>query len=180
VFHGGVFAEARQLSSAAPLDSSVDEASGRFGPDFLCYLLARAHFQTYRPLAAEFERVGITETEYFVLSMLCIRDGLTLEVLSEILEHTGHAPSREDVVRMATKGLVTLDVDARGGIHVADSGRRTYAVVLSLDGRIASKALAGFAAQENSEFGRFLKRAIANTSAGAPDVWTYSAPGTAG
>ncbi len=35
-----------------------------------------AHFRIYRPLTAEFARVGITETEYFVLSMLCIRDGL--------------------------------------------------------------------------------------------------------
>jgi len=76
VFHGGAFAETRLLFGGS-IDAAVDEATGRFGPDFLCYLLARAHFQTYRPLAAEFERVGITETEYFVLSMLSIRDGLT-------------------------------------------------------------------------------------------------------
>ncbi len=67
VFHGGAFAEARQLPLGRPIDAEVDEVSGRFGPDFLCYLIARAHFQTYRPLAGEFERAGITETEYFAL-----------------------------------------------------------------------------------------------------------------
>src|SRR5581483_10328878 len=104
VFHGGTFAETRQLSGM-PIDATVDESTGRFGPDFVCYLLARAHFQTYRPLAAEFERVGITETEYFVLSMLCIRDGLSRASLAVLLEHTGHAPTPEALEAMAERHL---------------------------------------------------------------------------
>ena len=173
VFHGGTFAEARLLSGAA-IDAAVDEATGRFGPDFLCYLLARAHFQTYRPLAVEFERVGITETEYFVLSMLCIRDGLSYAALSRLLEHTGHAPTRVDVAAMLARNLVTLTGGEDGAIHITDSGRRAYLLVLSADGRIASKALAGFSAREITELGGYLRRVIQNTNAGSPDVWTYS------
>jgi len=172
VFHGGAFAEARLLSGAA-IDAAVDEATGRFGPDFLCYLLARAHFQTYRPLAAEFDRAGITETEYFVLSMLCIRDGLPYTALCRLLEHTGHAPTRVDIAAMVGRGLVRLAADENGAIHLTDSGRRTYIVVLSTDGRIASKALSGFSAREVAEFGGYLRRVIQNTNADTPDVWTY-------
>lgn len=173
VFHGGAFAEARLLLGAS-IDAAVDETTGGFGPDFLCYLLTRAHFQTYRPLAAEFDRVGITETEYFVLSMLCIRDGLTYTSLCKLLEHTGHAPAREDVAAMATRQLVSLAAGADGAIRITDAGRRIYIVVLSTDGRIASKALTGFSAREIAEFGGYLKRVIQNTNAGTPDVWTYS------
>jgi len=173
VFHGGTFAEARLLAGAA-IDAAVDEATGRFGPDFLCYLLARAHFQTYRPLAAEFERVGITETEYFVLSMLCIRDGLSYAALGRLLEHTGHAPTRVDIAAMRARNLVRLAGGADGAIHITDSGRRAYVLVLSADGRIASKALAGFSPREIAELGGYLRRVIQNTNAGSPDVWTYS------
>jgi 3-hydroxy-9,10-secoandrosta-1,3,5(10)-triene-9,17-dione monooxygenase reductase component len=173
VFHGGTFAEARLLSSAS-IDAAVDETTGRFGPDFLCYLLTRAHFQTYRPLVAEFERVGITETEYFVLSMLCIRDGLSYTALCRLLEHTGHAPTRVDIGAMVARNLVIREPGENGAIHITDSGRRAYVVVLSADGRIASKALGGFSAREIAEFGGYLRRVIQNTNAGAPDVWTYS------
>lgn len=173
VFHGGGFAEARLLPGTR-VDAEVDETTGRFGPDFLCYLLARAHFQTYRPLAAEFERVGITETEYFVLSMLCIRDGLTYPSLCTLLEHTGHAPTRVDIAAMVARHLVTRAAGDDGAIHITDSGRRVYIVVLSTDGRIASKALTGFSAREIAEFGGYLKRVIQNTNPGTPDVWTYS------
>lgn len=173
VFHGGVFAEARLLSGAGPIDAAVDESTGRFGPDFVCYLLARAHFQTYRPLAAEFARVGITETDYFVLSMLCIRDGLTYANLRALLEHTGHAPTREDVGGMAARHLVTVAPGENGAIHITDSGRRTYLVVLSADGRIANQALTGFTPREIAEFAGYLRRVVQNTNAGTPDVWTY-------
>jgi 3-hydroxy-9,10-secoandrosta-1,3,5(10)-triene-9,17-dione monooxygenase reductase component len=173
VFHGGTFAEARLLSGAA-LDGAVDEATGRFGPDFLCYLLARAHFQTYRPLAAEFERVGITETEYFVLSMLCIRDGLSYAALGRLLEHTGHAPTRLDIAAMVVRDLVNRAGGEDGAIELTDSGRRAYLLVLSADGRIASKALSGFSAREIAELGGYLRRVVQNTNSGSPDVWTYS------
>jgi 3-hydroxy-9,10-secoandrosta-1,3,5(10)-triene-9,17-dione monooxygenase reductase component len=174
VFHGGTFAETRQLSGV-PIDAAVDESTGRFGPDFVCYLLARAHFQTYRPLAAEFERVGITETEYFVLSMLCIRDGLTCTTLHSLLEHTGHAPTREDVGKMAARQLVTVAAAEHDLVHVTELGRRAYIMVLSADGRIANQALMGFAPHEIAEFARYLRRVIQNTNSGTPDVWAYSA-----
>jgi 3-hydroxy-9,10-secoandrosta-1,3,5(10)-triene-9,17-dione monooxygenase reductase component len=173
VFHGGAFAEARQLWQGTPIDAQIDEVTGRFGPDFLGYLIARAHFQTYRPLTREFERAGISETEYFALSMLCIRDDLTYASLAALLEHTGHAPSRENVEDMAAKGHITLEGED-GSIHITETGRRTYVLVLALDGRIASRALAAFTPREIAEFGGYLKRVIANTDLGAPDVWTYS------
>jgi 3-hydroxy-9,10-secoandrosta-1,3,5(10)-triene-9,17-dione monooxygenase reductase component len=172
VFHGGAFAEARLLSGAS-IDAAVDESTGRFGPDFVCYLLARAHFQTYRPLAAEFARVGITETDYFVLSMLCIRDGLTHASLCALLEHTGHAPTRADVGAMVARHLVSVAPGDSGAIHITESGRRTYLVVLSADGRIANQALTGFNPREIAEFAAYLRRIIQNTNAGSPDVWTY-------
>ena len=176
LFHGGTFREARQHLAHVALDAAVDETSGRFGPDFICYLIARAHFQLYRPLAREFERVGISETEYFTLSMLCIREGLSYEVLASLLEHTGYAPSRDQITAMAYRGLITMEhKDAVPTLAISDLGRRLYVLVLAVDGRLASQALRGFAPQEIADFAGYIKRLIENTSSSTADVWTCPA-----
>ena len=175
LFHGGAFRETRQHLSPVALDAAADETTGRFGPDFICYLIARAHFQLYRPLAREFERVGISETEYFTLSLLCIRESLSYEVLASLLEHTGHAPSREQITALAHRGLIAIEHgDAAPTLAITERGRRLYILVLAVDGRLASQALRGFAPQEIADFAGYIKRLIANTAASTADVWTCS------
>jgi 3-hydroxy-9,10-secoandrosta-1,3,5(10)-triene-9,17-dione monooxygenase reductase component len=173
LFHGGAFAQTRALVRDAPPTALVDETTGRFGSDFICYLLTRAHFQVYRPLAREFERAAVTETEYFVLSMLCIAEQLLYTILVSMLEHTGHAPRREDIATLTAKGYITVQGDADPVITISDAGRRAYVLLLAVDGRIAHGALGGFTAQEIAEFAGYLKRVIANTNSGSPDVWTH-------
>lgn len=173
LFHGGAFAQTRKLAREAPPAAMVDETTGRFGSDFICYLLTRAHFQVYRPLSREFDRAGVSETEYFALSMLCIGEDLPYSALVSMLEHTGHAPTRDDVVALENKGFVSVRGGADPTISVTEAGRRAYVLLLALDGRLARGALAGFAPQEIAEFAEYLKRVIANTSSGSPDVWAY-------
>lgn len=175
LFHGGAFAQTRTLVREAPPVAVVDETTGRFGSDFICYLLTRAHFQVYRPLAQEFERAGISETEYFTLSMLCIAEKLLYTGLVSMLEHTGHAPTREDIATLAAKGYVTVHGDADPVVAISEAGRRAYVLLLAVDGRIAHGALSGFAPQEIAEFADYLKRVIANTHSGSPDVWAHPA-----
>ena len=79
--------------------------------------------------------------------------------------------------RMVAKQWIRVE-EATGAIGITPGGRRSYVVVLALDGRIASKALSGFSAPEIVEFCGYLKRVIANTDAGTPDVWTYTASST--
>jgi hypothetical protein len=129
----------------------------------------------YRPLAQEFERAGVSETEYFALSMLCIAEKLLYTALVSMLEHTGHAPTRDDIASLATKGYVSVQGNTDPVIAISEAGRRAYVLLLVLDGRIAHGALSGFAPQEIAEFADYLKRVITNTSSGSPDVWAHPA-----
>jgi 3-hydroxy-9,10-secoandrosta-1,3,5(10)-triene-9,17-dione monooxygenase reductase component len=178
IFYGGVFAEARQHLGESALDAATDEATGRFGPDFICYLLARAHFQTYLPLARHFAPIGVSETEYFVLSMLCIRDPLRHSELAAMLDHTGRAPDTEDLDVMAGKGYVSIrgeSVDVE--VSLTEEGRRAYILLLTIDGRIARQALAGFAPREIADLAGYLRRVMANTDTGSPEVWVREGGG---
>jgi len=176
LFHGGTFRESRQHLPEVTLDAAVDERTGRFGPDFIGYLIARAHFQLYVPLAREFERMGLSENEYFTLSMLCIRERLSQEMLVMLLEHTGHAPSHAEVLAMAQKGLLFLEpADPAPILAITEAGRRVYVLALAIDGRLTAQALRGFAPQERADFAAYLKRWITNSTSLVRDVWTCEA-----
>jgi 3-hydroxy-9,10-secoandrosta-1,3,5(10)-triene-9,17-dione monooxygenase reductase component len=178
LFHGGAFAQTRTLVREAPPAAVVDETTGRFGSDFICYLLTRAHFQVYRPLAQEFERAGLSESEYFALSMLCIAEALPYTALVSMLEHTGHAPTLADIASLTEKGYVTVQGSNHPEVAISEAGRRAYVLLLVMDGRIARGALAGFAPQEIADFAEYLKRVIANTNPGTPDVWAHALTAT--
>jgi hypothetical protein len=73
---------------------------------------------------------------------------------------------------MAARQLVTLAPGEDGAIHITDTGRRAYLVVLSTDGRIANQALTGFTPREIAEFAGYLRQVIRNTNTGNPEEWT--------
>lgn len=176
LFHGGAFAEARQHVQPTSLDDATDENTGRFGPDFICYLIARGHFQTYLPLARNFAPAGVTETEYFTLSMLCIREPLSYRRLKELLDHTGKSPDWHDIQTMAGKGYISFAGEAENDpmIGLTEDGRRIYVLLLAIDGRIARQALAGFSPREISDFAGYLRRVIMNTNSGSPEIWALA------
>lgn len=171
MFHAGTLG-ARPVSRAPAADALVDVAAGRFGPEFICYLTARTHFQVYRPLTHRMAELGISEAEYFTLSALSIRNGLAVGRLAQFLEHTGHAPTDAQLAAMAERGLVTRTGSGESEtVGITAAGREKYALLLARDGELAERALAGFAPDEVDQLASFLRRLISNTDPGVLDLW---------
>lgn len=73
------------LSQAdAPLECSYTE-------DLLGYLLGRAHFQMLKGMQQELAKYDLTSSHFFALSVLAIRDGLTLAQINAHIDYTGQA-----------------------------------------------------------------------------------------
>ena len=71
VFHAGKYAYAKQKPiKHEPQPAGIDLGLGQFSNDFLLYLLSRAHFQTSFPVRKECLKMGVSEPEYFCLSLL--------------------------------------------------------------------------------------------------------------
>ena len=176
VFHGGRYARARHIeNSEFEQNSSVNFNTGSFSSDYFSYLISRAHFQIYEPLLTEVTAVGCSETDYLVLSTLCIRDGLALSDLREFLEHTGRTPSSDHIDSMARRGLVKIENDRARPIHITTEGRGIYLSVLSADKALEERALSGFSNDEIIELTDYMRRIIANTDPGVPDLWAERA-----
>jgi 3-hydroxy-9,10-secoandrosta-1,3,5(10)-triene-9,17-dione monooxygenase reductase component len=129
LFHAGRYAMAVEKQVPAPAPDADGEPDSSFSRDFLIYLLGRAHFQMYRGLRGELERHGISEQEWFVLSLLGVADERSIAELDRLLWLTGIPVTYERVAGLAAAGLVHLHGGHDPAARVALSERGRMVVV---------------------------------------------------
>jgi 3-hydroxy-9,10-secoandrosta-1,3,5(10)-triene-9,17-dione monooxygenase reductase component len=169
VFHGGRYAEAKQKTAPAqPHEIGVDLGSGQFSDDFLLYLLSRAHFQTSYPTRKACFDLGMSEPEYFCLSLLSISGALSEDDIVNRLEHTGHPPDAEIFARLLRKGWIHQKDDE---IHISESGRETFIKLLAHSKALEEQLLKHFTDDELAGASKFLKKLIDITGSDIPELW---------
>jgi 3-hydroxy-9,10-secoandrosta-1,3,5(10)-triene-9,17-dione monooxygenase reductase component len=70
------------------------------------------------------------------------------------------------------RGLITTDQDREARFSITESGRDTYLGILMLDKLMEERGLADFQRHEVVELTAYLRRIIANTDPGVPDLWS--------
>jgi len=172
VYQGGHYAltarkprEELRLGATPPPDCSYTE-------DLLGYLLGRSHYQMVHALRQLLDTQALDERSFFVLSVLSIRDNLTLHEINAFIGYTGMLATTESMNTLEAQRLVAIE---------PDSGKVRY--VLTADGREASlRQIALAKAVEEDIAGRLgpgdtmalkllLKRLIACSDPGMPDLW---------
>mgnify|MGYP001294412596 CR=1 FL=1 len=173
VFQGGQYAlaarkprEEVRLGANPPPDCSYTE-------DLLGYLLGRGHYQMLYALRQLLDTQALDERSFFILSVLSIRDNLTLDELNAFIAYTGMLASAESMAALEAQRLVALETQ---------SGKPRF--VLTADGREASlRQIALAKAVEEDIAARLgpgdtlalkllLKRLIASSDPGMPDLWS--------
>ena len=169
VFQGGRYADAKtKTSPAAPSEPSIDMQSGQFTNDFLLYLISRAHFQSSYPTRKACNALGMSEPEYFCLSLLAMNGQLPADEIVSRLEHTGHHPDAEIFARLQRKGWITGTDD---GIDISESGRETFISLLAHSKALEEQLLKHFTDDELSGAQSFLQKLIQITGSDIPELW---------
>lgn len=169
VFHGGRYADAKQKTAPAePAEPGIDLTNGQFTDDFLLYLLSRAHFQTSYPTRKACQKLGMSEPEYFCLSLLSMSGALTEDDITYRLEHTGHSPDADIFARLHRKGWTETQDD---GIHISDAGRETFIALLAHSKALEEQLLKHFTDDELEGASAFLKKLINITGSDIPELW---------
>jgi 3-hydroxy-9,10-secoandrosta-1,3,5(10)-triene-9,17-dione monooxygenase reductase component len=145
VFQGGRYALAARRESASLAEVPEGDPEASFGEDFLGYLLTRAHFQFLAYVRGLLERKGLTELEYFVLTVLNIRDGGTIEQLNARYAYTGYLATSRLAARLAERGMVNLE----------GSGDQTLCTLTPAGRDLALHLTAAVKAFESDLLGRF-------------------------
>jgi len=171
VFHGGNYAAAVVKSRAAPAPDAADPDSS-FSEDFLVFLVARAHFQLSLGLERDLERHGLTERQWFVLSILGVRDNRTVAELDRILWRTGTRVTYELVAGLVAAGLAQLhgSNDPSTRVTLTEAGRRVVIELVAAAKAIESHAERNLGFDEAQLLKQALRSIISETDPGPPPL----------
>ena len=154
-----------RLGATPPPECSYTE-------DLLGYLLGRSHYQMLFALRRLLASHALDEPAFFILSTLSVRDRLTLEELNAIIGYTGFTVTAPQLAALEAQRYIARENDGD-----------TLRFVLTADGREASlRQIAHAKAVEEDLVDKLgvgdvmalkllLKRLIASTDPGLPDLW---------
>lgn len=171
VYHGGRYAAAVAKPRAAPSPEAAEPDSS-FSEDFLIFLVARAHFQLFLGLQRDLERHGLTEWQWFVLSILGVRDNRTVADLDRILWRTGTRVTYELVAGLAAAGLAQLNGghDPSARVTLTEDGRRVVIELVAAAKAIESHAERNLGFEETQLLKQALRSIIRQTDPGLPPL----------
>ncbi len=122
VFHGGKYAKVRPRLSI--VGSASDEVDSSFRKDFLGYLLGFASSRLQAPVLARCAELGLSEEEYYVLTILVANPDSSVAEIDKMLALTGSYLSDERMGVLAAKDLIEFrDVGATRTLHLTEKGR---------------------------------------------------------
>ncbi|WP_374524006.1 flavin reductase [Sphingopyxis sp.] len=171
LFHGGRYALAARRAAALTASDAADaEAPGRFGEDFLGYLLGRAHFQLYARMQTSLAEHGLDATGHFALSILGIQDGRTAQEIADMIGFTGARLTDDHSRSLTERGIVRRD-EPDGRLWLTDAGRRTLIELAAAAKAAEEDALGAFDDNETALLKHLLKHVIRHTDPGLPDPW---------
>ena len=154
-----------RLGATPPPECSYTE-------DLLGYLLGRAHYQMLFALRQLLASHALDEPAFFILSTLSVRDRLSLAELDAIIGYTGFEVTAQKLAALEDQHYIARENDGD-----------VLRFVLTADGREASlRQIAHAKAVEEDlvdalgvgdvmALKLLLKRLIASTNPGLPDLW---------
>lgn len=169
LFHAGSYAE-RRLRPRADAVETVDKQHGQFSDDFLFYLISRAHFQTSLPTRRKLAELGVAMDEYLTLALLSMEAPLTADEINQRLDHTGHAPPRQQIDSMVSRGLIR-QISPMAAFEMADDGRRLFVETLAYGKAFEADLANHFTLAELAETKRVLRRIIDLSGSDIPMGW---------
>jgi flavin reductase (DIM6/NTAB) family NADH-FMN oxidoreductase RutF/DNA-binding MarR family transcriptional regulator len=172
VFHGGQYALAVNKSKDEPAAADSAEPDSSFSQDFLIYLLGRAHHQLFLEIRRELERQGLSEDQWFVLSLLGVSDNRRLAELDRMLAYTGKRVTYELVAGLAAADLVRLQgpYDPHVEVALTGSGRRIVIELVSAAKATEVDATRNLDATDIHILKRALRTVVRDTDPGLPTL----------
>ena len=178
VFHGGRYAVAVEKPPPTPQPATDSEPDSSFSQDFLIYLLGRAHFQLFLELRRDLENHGLSEDQWFVLSILAMSDNRTVAELDRMLWYTGKRVTYDLLASLTAGGFARLhgSYDPHARVALSDSGKRVVLELVAVAKAAESDAERNLGYGETQLLKRALRSIIRNTDPGLPPLQATAFP----
>ncbi|MDD2058950.1 flavin reductase family protein [Pseudomonas sp. GD03860] len=154
-----------RLATTPPPECSYTE-------DLLGYLLGRAHYQLLNALRLLLNNQQLDEQAFFILSVLCIRDNLSLEEINTFVDYTGHEVTLASMRFLERQNMVAIEGEP-GHLRfvLTANGREASLQQLALAKVVEEELSAKLGPADAQALKVLLKRLIMVSDPGLPDLW---------
>jgi 3-hydroxy-9,10-secoandrosta-1,3,5(10)-triene-9,17-dione monooxygenase reductase component len=165
----GEFAIASPRSPDVSTKGRPGRNDGLFDENLLGFLLGRAHLLYTNAFRPTFARHGLSDADFYVLSLMGLRQPIGPMELCEHLSFTGIDLGEGPLGRLAERGLVEAGVG--GSYSLTEVGRQLMVAALAACKAVQEDLVDRVGAVEVASLRNLLKRVILATDPGLPKVW---------
>ena len=166
---GGYALAARKAGPvAAESASNIEGAS--FSENLLGYLFGRAHFQFVHGLRGTLAHRQLSDTDFFILSLLSVKQPLMPEEIVAHIAYTGVDFSAQTHQSLVQRGLLN-DQTPQGGFRLSVKGSDAILHVLAAAKSFEADLVSRMGELESAALRNLLKQAILATDPGLPKLW---------
>jgi 3-hydroxy-9,10-secoandrosta-1,3,5(10)-triene-9,17-dione monooxygenase reductase component len=167
---GGYALAARKAGpvSTEPL-ANMDGAS--YSENLLGYLFGRAHFQFVHGLRDTLQQRQLSDTDFFVLSLLSVRQPLASTEIAAHIAYTGVDLGTGALQSMVQRGLLLEESGTEPGLRLSPAGSDAILHVLAAAKAVEADLVNRMGELESAALRNLLKQAILATDPGLPKLW---------
>lgn len=171
---GGYALAARKAGpvSTEPL-ANMDGAS--YSENLLGYLFGRAHFQFVHGLRDTLQQRQLSDTDFFVLSLLSVRQPLASAEIAAHIAYTGVDLGAGALQSMVRRGLLLEQAGTETGLRLSPAGSDAILHVLAAAKAVEADLVNRMGELESAALRNLLKQAILATDPGLPKLWQSAA-----
>ena len=147
-----------------------------YSENLLGYLFGRAHFQFIHGIRSTMQERHLSDTDFFVLSLLSVRQPLPTEEIAAHIAYTGVDLGSATLASLVQRGLL---VQEAGGLRLSPAGSDAILHVLAAAKAVEADLVDRMGEMESAALRNLLKQAILATDPGLPKLWQAAAPATA-
>jgi len=167
IFRGGRYADVMEKPQEIET-KTIDIETGTFSRNFLLYLVARSHFQSFNPIREQFIKDGLSQVEYFCLSALSTGQEYSRQKLCNQLAHTGFEPDDEIFARLLRKELIA---ESNETVSISTKGQELFVDLLESSHAVEEAIKNKFSDIELAQLRALLTKLVSVTNDDIPDLW---------
>ena len=167
---GGYALAARK---AAPVSTEpLANADGAlYSENLLGYLFGRAHFQFVHGIRGSLQQQQLSDTDFFVMSLLSVRQPLTRAEIAAHIAYTGMDLGAATLQSLVQRGLLIQEAGAELGLRLSPAGSDAILHVLAAAKAFEADLVGRMGELESVALRNLLKQAILATDPGLPKLW---------
>ena len=168
VFVTGGYALATRLAGDISTAPQAQTDAAPYSENLLGYLLGRAHYQFMAGFRPTLDARGLSETDFFILSLLAVRSPLTAAEIANHMAYTGVDVGAATLGRLCARGLLSA---GEAGFELSPQGRDDILHVMAAAKAREAELLDQMGPLEAASLRNLLKRLIAVSDPGLPLLW---------